>query len=167
MTMSDRVAILDDGELQQIAPPEVAYSQPANRFVAGFIGSPSMNFLDCELSAGTLRTSAFSLDAPAELSGSVETIGVRPEDMAIVSPQEGDFTAEVSVFEQVGSFNIVHLDIEGETGEVLAQVPGSKHVEHGQTVGVSIDADRVHLFDDAGDAVYNPPLHSEQQVTQV
>lgn len=169
MTMSDRIVILNEGELQQVASPEVAYSQPANRFVAGFIGSPSMNFMSCRLSSGKLDTGTFTLDAPNRVSDTVETLGtlgIRPEDLTLVSPQQGDVTARVSVFEQVGSFNILHLEIEDLSEEVVAQVPGSQHFDPGEMVGVSIDPTRIHLFGEAGDAIYNPPLYSEQRVKQ-
>ena len=170
MTMSDRVVILNDGELQQVAPPEVAYSQPANRFVAGFIGSPSMNFLDCRLSSGRLDAGAFTLAAPDRISDRVETagtLGIRPEDLSLVPAGEGDASARVSVFEQVGSFNVVHLDIDGRDEELIAQVPGSRHVDPDEVVGVSVDPERVHLFDGDGDAVYNPPLYSQQEATRL
>jgi len=167
MTMSDRVAILNDGQLQQIDTPEVVYSQPANRFVAGFIGSPSMNFLDCafEEAAGTLRTPAFSIDAPDELSGDIATLGVRPEELSIVAPGNGDFSAEVAVFEQIGAYNILHLTIDDLEEEIVAQVDGSNHFDPGDTVGVDIDPTHVHLFDTEDVAVYNPPLASEEPNT--
>lgn len=169
MTMSDRVAILNDGRLQQIDTPEVVYSQPANRFVAGFIGSPSMNFLNCrfEESSGTVQTAAFSISAPDELSGDVATLGVRPEELTIVPDGEGDFSAEVSVFEQIGAYNIIHLEVDGLDDTIVAQVDGSKHFDPGDTIGVEIDPKYTHLFDAEDDAVYNPPLASEESTTLV
>ena len=161
MTMSDRIAILNDGRLQQIAPPEVAYSQPANEFVAGFIGSPSMNFLDCAVSAGRVETAAFSFDAPDGADSGV-TLGIRPENITLgPMSAEGHVQATVSVFEQVGSFNIVYLDIDG-LDDVVAQVPGRKQFEPGARVSVSIDTDRVHLFAERGETVHNPPVFTKQ-----
>ncbi|WP_436926168.1 ABC transporter ATP-binding protein [Halosimplex amylolyticum] len=161
MTMSDRIAILNDGRLQQIAPPEVAYSQPANEFVAGFIGSPSMNFLDCTVSNGTVETAAFSFDAPDGAHGAV-TLGIRPENITLGPPSDdGHVDATVSVFEQVGSFNIVYLDIDG-LDDVVAQVPGAKQFEPGARVSVTIDTGRIHLFADDGETVHNPPVFTKQ-----
>ncbi|QLC35066.1 ABC transporter ATP-binding protein (plasmid) [Halarchaeum sp. CBA1220] len=167
MTMSDRVAILNNGNLQQIDTPEVVYSQPANRFVAGFIGSPSMNFLDCRYddASGTLQNAAFSVEAPSGISGDVATLGVRPEELSIVPGGDGDFSAEVTVFEQIGAYNIIHLKIDGLDETIVAQVDGSKHLDPGDTVGVEIDPKHVHLFDADDDAVYNPPLASEEPTT--
>lgn len=164
MTMSDRVAILNAGKIQQVDTPEAVYSQPANRFVAGFIGSPSMNFLDCELdeSTNTVRTAAFAFDAPDGLSGDVKTLGIRPEELRIVSPEDGVTTAEVAVFEQVGSYNIVYLEIDGLDEEIVVQVDGKNHFNPGETVGIEIDPTHIHLFDRNDEAVYNPPLASEE-----
>ena len=161
MTMSDRIAILNDGRLQQIAPPEVAYSQPANEFVAGFIGSPSMNFLDCTVSDGRVETGGFSFEAPAG-GESATTVGIRPENITLGRPNaDGHAEATVSVFEQVGSFNIVYIDIDG-VDEVVAQVPGEKQFEPGAEVSVTIDTDRVHLFAEDGETVHNPPVFTKQ-----
>ena len=161
MTMSDRIAILNHGELQQIAPPEVAYSQPANRFVAGFIGSPSMNFVQCTVSDGQVNTDAFSLDAPTGAEEG-ETLGMRPENINVSHGGSGHVGATVSVFEQVGSFNIVYLDIEGFDDEVVAQVPGEQQFDTGDAVTVTVDTERIHLFASDGDAVYNPPVFTKQ-----
>jgi hypothetical protein len=67
----------------------------------------------------------------------------------------------VSVFEQIGSFNIVYFTVPDHEGELVAQVPASKHFAAADTVGVSIADGRVHLFTASGEAVYNPPLHAE------
>lgn len=161
MTMSDRIAILNNGQLQQIAPPEVAYSQPANEFVAGFIGSPSMNFIDCKVLGDTVETAAFSLDAPEGVTRGA-TLGIRPENISPKRPTaDGLVEATVPVFEQVGSFNIVYLDIDG-LGSITAQVPGEKQFEPGARVSVTIDTDRVHLFTEDGETVHNPPVFEKQ-----
>lgn len=161
MTMSDRIAILNDGKLQQIAPPEVAYSQPANQFVASFIGSPSMNFADATIKDGVVRTAGFSLPVPDGVTGSVSTLGIRPENININEPS-AQFTARVRVFEQVGSFNMVHLDIDGLEENIIAQVPGSKHFEFGAPVDVSIDTERIHLFAENGDTIHNPDVYTAE-----
>lgn len=159
MTMSDRIAILKDGELQQIAPPEVAYSQPANQFVASFIGSPSMNFANCTVENGRVKTGGFSIPAPDGVTNSVSTLGVRPENINL-NESNAQFSATVRVFEQVGSFNMVHLEIDGVEENIIAQVPGSKHFDFGTTVGISIDTDRIHLFDENGNTKHNPEVYT-------
>jgi multiple sugar transport system ATP-binding protein len=159
MTMSDRVAILNNGRLQQIASPEVAYSQPENQFVAGFIGSPSMNFLNCTVTNSSVETGGFSLDAPEETE-SASTLGVRPENISLSFGNEGQTQASVTVFEQVGSFNIVYLDIDG-VDDVVAQVAGKEQFDPGDDVSVNIDTDRIHLFDENGETVHNPPVFTK------
>lgn len=167
MTMSDRIIILNDGEIQQIARPEVVYSQPANRFVAGFIGAPSMNFLDCNHSDGIIEAGSFSFEAPKEIEGNSTTLGIRPEDLEITDRNEGQVTAQVNVFEQVGSYNVVYLDVPGHDEEIVAQVPGSVYLEPGEEVGVQLNIERIHLFDQHGDALYNPPVYSKQESEQI
>lgn len=164
MTMSDRVAILNHGELQQIATPEQVYTRPANKFVAGFIGSPSMNFLQCSMEDGFVKTNAFSVDVPGADVPSATTLGIRPEDVLI---NEGNRLTEatVDVFENVGSYNIVYLDVPGLTEDLVAQVPPAQHLAPGDQVGVSLDVDRIHLFDEHGEAVRSPEVYSEQELT--
>src|SRR6056297_2378925 len=80
MTMSDRIAVLNEGELQQIDPPLVCYNEPANTFVAGFIGSPSMNFIEGEIAADGFESEYVTVDFDPASVGSKLTLGVRPED---------------------------------------------------------------------------------------
>lgn len=167
MTMSDRIIILYDGEIQQIARPEVVYSQPANQFVAGFIGAPSMNFLDCTYSDGMIEAGAFSFEAPREIKGGSTTLGIRPEDLEITARNEGQATAQVNVFEQVGSYNVIYLDVNGHEDEIVAQVPGSVYLKPDENVGVRVNTERIHLFDQHGDALYNPPVYSSQEAEQI
>jgi multiple sugar transport system ATP-binding protein len=164
MTMSDRIAILNDGSLQQIAAPEVAYSQPANEFVAGFIGSPSMNFVECTVADGSVATGAFSVDAPGGAEAAT-TLGIRPENLSLGFGTGGHVEAEVTVFEQVGSFNIVYLAIDGLSEEIVAQVPGEQQFEPGDRVSVTVDTDRIHLFADDGETLHNPPVFTKQPAT--
>jgi multiple sugar transport system ATP-binding protein len=156
MTMSDRIIVLNGGRLQQVSKPEVAYHRPRNRFVAEFIGSPSMNFLPCDRAGDRLTAGPFGLDAPADLAREPVELGVRPEDVLLDAG--GQVTGHVEVFERVGSFNIVYLAVEGYDEEVVAQVAGDSHFQVGSTVDVSVREDRIHLFDEDGESVHNPPL---------
>ncbi|MFB6307997.1 MAG: ABC transporter ATP-binding protein [Haloarculaceae archaeon] len=165
MTMSDRVAILNQGELQQIASPEEVYTQPANEFVAGFIGSPSMNFISCSTAGDEVETDAFSIEAADAGDAAATTLGIRPEDVDVVDPGDGIAESTVNVFENVGAYNIVYLEVPGLEEELVAQVPPSQHVNPGERVGVDLDADRIHLFDEAGQAVRSPKIYSEEQLS--
>lgn len=167
MTMSDRIVVLSEGEIQQIARPEVVYSQPANEFVAGFIGSPTMNFLKSEYQNGLIESEPFSLESPIETHDRDITLGVRPEDLEITSTNEGHTTAKVSVFEQIGSYNIVYLSLAELEDPITAQVPGSVYLEEGEEVGVRVNTDRIHLFGQDGEALYNPQVYSNQEPEQM
>ncbi|WP_435066209.1 ABC transporter ATP-binding protein [Halobaculum sp. EA56] len=168
MTMGDRIAVLDDGRLQQLGTPLECYHEPANRFVAGFIGSPSMNFLDLrydpQTGVGSLGdlTYGFADDQVEALGdrGSV-TLGVRPEDVELAS-ESGPATAvgTVEVVEPMGRENLLHVDVAGE--EVVASVPGEYEVSSGRTVRLRFPRDRVHAFDGGdGEAVFNRAVGTE------
>ena len=141
MTLGWRVAVMRDGFLQQIAPPMEIYRRPANQFVAGFVGSPGMNFLP-----GHLVKSL----APAQ--GASPTLGVRPHDLTIVEPGAGDVDAWVDVVEPLGSELLVYLKLgvspDGLPLRVVA--PPEPAIEEERTVGLLFDRARLHWFDQGG-----------------
>jgi multiple sugar transport system ATP-binding protein len=152
MTMSDRIVVMNDGEIQQFAPPEEVYDDPNNEFVAHFIGTPSMNFFDGEITTSNESIvvdcgfSQFDLnERPVESSPSSQAVrfGVRPEHVRL--GDDGDFTAEVKFVEPTGKDKIVHLNA-GST-ELSAIVPGEQTIQQDREYGVTFDRDRVHLFD--------------------
>ena len=143
MTLGSRVAVMRDGFLQQVAPPMDMYRHPANRFVAGFVGSPAMNFLPGDLIGG-LRQGA-ARDA---------VLGVRPHDMTLVSASAGDIDALVDVVEPRGSELLVYLRLgpRGDGPEVKVVAPPETSVEAELVVGVKFDRERLHWFDrDSGE----------------
>jgi len=166
MTMGDRLAILNDGELQQVGEPTEVYENPVNEFVAGFIGSPSMNFIDVDVdtdgTTATIRDGdsglalALSRDYVAghELESGPYTLGIRPENIGIVEDPTGDETlaATVEVVEPIGSDNYVHLSV---TDDFLARAPADVKPETGDEVGVVFEEEHVHLFDaETGEDVF-------------
>ena len=166
MTMGDRLAILNDGELQQVGEPTEVYENPVNEFVAGFIGSPSMNFIDVEVetdgTTATIRDDdsglalALSRDYVADhaLEGGRYTLGVRPENIRVAEEPTGDETlaATVEVVEPIGSDNYVHLSV---NDDFLARSPADVKPEAGDEVGVSFAEEHVHLFDaETGEDVF-------------
>jgi multiple sugar transport system ATP-binding protein len=155
MTMGDRIAILDQGQLQQIATPLEAYYDPANKFVAGFIGSPSMNFLDVlvERSDGGhhLVNDSFDLTVSEEFAGKTPqveraTLGIRPEDIE-VKPTTADQTlnVEVDVVEPLGKEQIIYFDL--VDASFTASTTGYQSVEEDETIEVRFPESRIHLFD--------------------
>ena len=175
MTMSDRIAVLDKGQLQQIAPPLTCYNEPANRFVAGFIGSPSMNFADATVGDGTLDANGYSISFDTSAidgvgAGDAVEFGIRPEDIYLKSnsAEAGDpsrtFSVTTDVLEPMGDEIFVYLkpilgtsseqaDFEERQG-LLMSVDPSSDISEEEDVEIVLDRARLHLFDDAtGDAI--------------
>jgi multiple sugar transport system ATP-binding protein len=150
MTMGQRIAIMNEGRLQQCAEPLEVYKNPANVFVASFIGSPSINLFSGELSAKegnwTFLGSTFELHLPASESPPVvaATLGVRPEDLKLAD-DEATFTATVRVVEPIGSEMYVHLTT-ADGARVVARVPADSPVRVDESVHVEIPTAKVHLF---------------------
>ncbi|MDB9233515.1 ABC transporter ATP-binding protein [Halorubrum ezzemoulense] len=166
MTMGDRLAILNDGELQQVGEPTEVYQNPVNEFVAGFIGSPSMNFVDVDVetdgAGATIRNeeAGLDLDLSAEyvrghdLRNGRYMLGIRPENIVLDESPSGDenLRSTVEVVEPIGSDNYVHLTV---TEDFLARSPADVKPEAGDGVGVSFAEEHIHLFDpETGEDVF-------------
>jgi ABC-type sugar transport system ATPase subunit len=155
MTLADRIVVLDKGVISQVGSPLDLYNTPANRFVAGFIGSPAMNFLPAQAANGegglhlTLQQGRVTLPARA-VAGPVE-LGVRPEHVGLTAPGQGLFDGRVSVVEQLGNTSYVYLDT--SSGPVIAQADQSVRLAPGENVGITLDVTRAHVFDAQGAAV--------------
>ncbi|MFB6103622.1 MAG: ABC transporter ATP-binding protein [Halobacteriaceae archaeon] len=162
MTMADRVAILDEGRLQQVADPETAYEAPTNRFVGEFLGSPAMNTVTATVGVGgelTVDDHPFAAVDPKAVTGYDTVVaGVRPEDVTIVEAGSGTFDAPVIDAEYQGDTNFVFLDVADQQFAVRA--PRSVHPARASTVGVSIPGAAVYLFDpDTGATLQSPGEH--------
>jgi multiple sugar transport system ATP-binding protein len=156
MTMADRIAILYDGQLQQVGEPLDCYYRPENRFVAEFIGEPAMNMLPVTCQGDSLVGDGVEYPVPARTgglpAGTQFTLGIRPEAIDIVEPETGAATGTVEVVEPLGETSHVYLAVADTTITVTTDGPGS--VERGQRVGIDFPPERVHLFDaDSGVAV--------------
>ncbi|RRJ31410.1 ABC transporter ATP-binding protein [Halocatena pleomorpha] len=157
LTMSDRIIVLNEGELQQFAPPEEVYNEPANRFVADFIGSPAMNFFDVELHGTTLLGNGFEYELPSAIVDTISDtdattgleLGIRPEDITYDASGDNTITAVVDVVEVAGSDNFIYLDIEGS--ECRVRVSGGLKPTVGDRVDIAFNPDDVHLFDASGE----------------
>jgi len=163
MTMGDRIVILDGGELQQVGTPLECYYEPANEFVGGFIGSPSMNQLEGRFTGDAIDVGAFSYPLTDdqreaiedEVGGDSVTFGVRPEDV-VLTDEDDPRTVEidVTVVEPMGSENLLHLAKDGVS--LTASVSGDHVVKSGDTVRIQFPADRVHAFcGESGRALFN------------
>lgn len=177
MTLGDRVAVLNDGELQQVAPPQTLYDYPANRFVAEFIGEPAMNVLPVDVherdGAIVAAHDGFELTLPAGdgLDDAIETdcaFGVRPEDVSLARTLGDDaetFTATVTVREPLGEQLLLHCQVGGE--ELRVKVPPRSKVGIEETVELGVDTARLHLFATNGDALYHSTPREEPSVERV
>ncbi|MEV0292340.1 ABC transporter ATP-binding protein [Nocardia sp. NPDC050710] len=149
MTMATRIALLNDGHVEQVGTPTELYDRPRSTFVAGFLGAPPMNLLPATVSerAGRLRVGAEGLDAAlgiADTCGDTAvTVGIRPERLRI-DPTAGDLRGRVRMVENLGSEELVHLDL--GMRQICARVPRPAGVVAGTEIGLSVDPADIHLF---------------------
>jgi multiple sugar transport system ATP-binding protein len=146
MTMGDRVAVLRDGLLQQCDSPSKLYHEPANLFVAGFIGSPAMNMLPAA-STGPLEVGGTEVGVNNDLGGERATIGFRPEAVIV---GDGPIPARIRIVEDLGSELFVHLliDHDGEERRIVAKVDAPFVGSSGDNVRIRLHG-TLHLFDAA------------------
>ena len=153
MTMADRVVVMNEGRIEQAADPITLYRQPANLFVAGFIGAPSMNFLPGKISGGTFSgDDGCSFPVPAArlgASGDLPQVvcGVRPEHVLADGASPAKVKQKIKVVEPLGP----HTLQVGMVGKVqfTAQVPASRHANPDEEVELALDVDELHFFDAA------------------
>ncbi len=154
MTLADKIVVLDRGEISQVGTPLELYNQPANRFVASFIGSPAMNFMKVEVSKIDGRTATLAL--PGGNSATITTrggttaglveMGIRPEHLRIVpdSGAEASVKGTVSVVEQLGNSTILY--VETPAGQLIVEGDGALAARPGDNLGLAIDGKHAHLF---------------------
>ena len=149
MTMADRIALVHEGIIQQIGPPSELYDHPGTLFVAGFIGSPAMNFLEASVEDGMLVGDGFSLALPqgTQLTAQQITVGVRPHDFVLDSSPQPQLRARVQVIEPLGWEAHVHLEVGGR--QMVARFDGveAAQLKPGQEIGLAPTPGKLHLFD--------------------
>jgi multiple sugar transport system ATP-binding protein len=145
MTLASRIAVIDEGKLLQFDTPWNVYHRPANLFVAGFLGSPSMNFFEGRLENGMVIHPAMSVPAPLAARPRL-TIGVRPEDVEVsVVEQTGWNPARVYVVESMGNESFVRLN--ADSAQITARVPVDMGLDFDQTVWFRARPDKARFFD--------------------
>jgi multiple sugar transport system ATP-binding protein len=152
MTMGDQLAVLNDGELQQIGTPLECYQKPANTFVAGFIGSPRMNQFSGRVEGPRIESDAFDYHLTDELSAEIPAgtdeviLGIRPEDIELVeTPTDNSISTSINVIERMGDLTHVYVDIGSE--ECVITVSGAADVSEGSGIEIEFPPDRIHIFD--------------------
>lgn len=167
MTLADKIAVMNDGEIQQVGTPNEIYHEPANRFVAGFIGSPSMNFVDVEWTgdrtvASVAEPELFELPLEASVAERYRdvdrfTVGIRPQYFEVhTSPTPDGVPCLTEVTEPTGDDQIVTVyagDSFDSPVELTVRAPAKTDVNRGDRVWLTVDDDRVHGFDRTGDRI--------------
>ncbi len=169
MTMADKIVALDGGAIAQVGKPMELYHYPATQFVAGFIGSPKMNFIQCQVEAAssqkvTVRLAGdHRLELPvngASLSdGETVTLGVRPEHLRDSEEADMYLQGEVQVVERLGYQTLVHLEVDQVDGVLTMRTDGGNPVQEGAAMTLGLNANKCHLFRADGTAC--PRLYEE------
>ncbi len=156
MTMADRIAVVKDGILQQVAPPLTLYNEPVNRFVASFIGSPAMNFVEGKVESGTFRAPGFTVPLSERLAAArgrdgEAVLGIRPEDLNLAGEAgdggagPGEVVVAARVVEPMG--HEIFLHGEAESGPMLARIGPETVPRVGTRYRLAVNSARAHLFD--------------------
>ena len=165
MTLSDKIAVMNDGRIEQYAPPEQVYQNPANTFVAQFIGSPSINLLDAQLKSVSGNEVTIALPSGEQLSFAIDesesvdphtipddvTLGFRPKQATIQPAGNDGISASVVLNEPIGGEVIQYLD--GPQGELRVVVSSEETVEEGSEVAVNVQNSGIYLFDESGERI--------------
>jgi ABC-type sugar transport system ATPase subunit len=158
MTLADRIVVLDKGTISQVGSPLELYNAPANKFVAAFIGSPSMNFFPVDIAAMNGRTASVVLPGGRTIEIGVTTgagalsaeLGVRPEHLTVVDPKDpaAAFAGTVAIIEHLGNSTILY--IETAVGQLIVEGEGDLDAKSGQTVGLRLNQSHARLFGATG-----------------
>lgn len=154
MTMGERIAVMDRGEIQQIAHPLELYNHPANKFVAEFIGSPPMNFIMVLVKAPhTIHHSQFRLTLPetwspflAKYDGLLLFLGIRPEHLILGVPAPKNLHVQVELVEALGNDTYISVAME-DSSLLQVRIPPDQPIKIGEKIWLSIAAEKIHLFD--------------------
>lgn len=165
MTLADKVVVLNGGKIEQVGSPLELYHQPANLFVAGFLGTPKMGFLQGKISRLERQGCEVELDAGTRIQlplcgaslslGSPVTLGIRPEHLNLAKPGECTLTVTADVGERLGSDTYCHVNT--ACGEPLTmRVRGDMASRYGEQLQLHLDSEHCHLFDAGGLALTRP-----------
>jgi alpha-glucoside transport system ATP-binding protein len=159
MTLADRIVVLNAGKIEQVGAPMELYHNPANLFVARFIGSPAMNMLPATIEGanGDARVRAegggeavrVSTKIPAGSKGRPATLGVRPEDLTLATGS-GIFNGKIILVEKLGEVTMLYVDVPGAKEPIIVKLTGDVSVERGADVGLTTATGNLHVFDENG-----------------
>ena len=169
MTLSSKVAVLSNGYLQQLAPPQEIYNKPANQFVAGFVGSPQMNLLTLNCDRNNAVLGDFRIPLPnLPTPPSQIVMGIRPEDVNLATPED-TLTIEGRIFlvENLGMQNLISVQVKGsDSGRIRALLPVTQRWE-GEEVTLGIKPQAIHWFDvQSGDRLSNQSHYNPERARE-
>ena len=160
MTLADRIVVFNAGVIEQVGCPMDLYDRPANKFVAGFIGSPAMNFLEAVRDGSgepdTLRVGGGTFAAGRDVNALVAepiTFGIRPEHVSISGSEEADLSARVEIVEELGAESMVYFQIDGSEEPLAMRTSDEVRHKPGDRVGLILDRERIHLFGPDGNSL--------------
>jgi len=160
MTMGTRIAVMDKGELQQVGSPQDLYDNPKKLFVAGFIGSPAMNFVNVERDGDAVKGEGVELPVPTRYRGGLDgttkvVAGFRPEHLELGDvPNSATIRAKADVVEFLGDEELLHVTVQGHEGDVVAVVSSENRVKPGDVLDLKLPLEKLHLFNqETGDAI--------------
>jgi ABC-type sugar transport system ATPase subunit len=160
MTLADKIVVMNKGCIEQAGKPLELYYKPANLFVAGFIGSPAMNFMGGTVAAASKQGARVELANGAMLKvtgrdglkqGQTVTIGIRPEHLDVAADKHALISGQVELVERLGETGYAHMNTGGATW--VAEIRGDGGIEAGKPAGFTAEAKNIHIFDEAGNAV--------------
>ena len=144
MTLADKLAVINNGIIEQLATPIEIYNNPKSLFVAGFIGSPQMNFIDGELKNNTLSAEGFEIkNVKSDFNGDI-TLGIRPEHLS--QSDNGLINLNVDLVEQLGSDNLVYGQLKDKK-DFCYRCPGNLTIKKGDKLSLNIDSENYFIFD--------------------
>ncbi|MBO6509200.1 MAG: sn-glycerol-3-phosphate ABC transporter ATP-binding protein UgpC [Roseibium sp.] len=148
LTLADRIVVLNAGDIQQVGTPLELYERPANKFVAQFIGSPTMNILSVEQSGRGIQLKDGTVLQLANGSdkSSARELGVRPEHLNVVTPEKAHLSGVAELVEHLGSDTNIHAKVPG-VGQLLVRQHGHFPLKAGEPVDIALDLEKAHLFD--------------------
>ncbi|MFC1233424.1 ABC transporter ATP-binding protein [Vibrio sp. F74] len=162
MTLADRIVVLSAGRIEQVGTPLELYTNPANVFVAKFIGSPSMNIIKSDIIAGgemgkirfdNKRETDYAFPVPTHLVGTIGQLGIRPEDFELATENEAFVSGTVLFVESLGEVTQLHINVPNHEDAIVIKIPGINDLHKGEIVHLKAAADKIHLFNTDGISV--------------
>jgi multiple sugar transport system ATP-binding protein len=156
MTLADRIVVMNLGKIEQVGTPIELYQNPANLFVANFIGSPTMNIFACTFAnGGIILPDGTPLPLPSyRMDDQTVSLGIRPEHIRVITDGSAHCRGEVEVVERLGSDTIVYTNVDG-WGIVVTRLNGTVGIKIGDAIGLAFDMGQIRLFDIAGKAIHS------------